>query len=452
MKRVRASHAPLSLAASALPSLNPFHGAVAAAAVGAADSGVTLTRAVAGAGDSEKPHKRVYPHAAVAHLPHAAKNVHILTGYMVHARKREACAAPCRLHNETCNIWTALGPAVAAALAVSCAAGGACGALGGGEGPGLLLPPTVRAALGAFAAASLVNAALVAAYHAAAPLPAAYAAASAADIAAVAIVSAGCQAVHALAPGVSAVGAALVAAEEAAVANAGGGASFAQVAAFGLRAALAPVAEALAGVPLGPRALLAIALGGTALIAGAMAVLRRLLVRGESPKLLLLAVISPAIAATVDYGAAAPHSGAWVPAALLLTGLALFASKFPERLYVLPPASANEACAKVSEIESSQVPSRPVRTRAQAALARQVPPGTLQQQQPLLTPQFLPRSAPTAATFMRLIDFIGHSHMLHHICYSVSLAIMAAGYASAFAREACVGSAAGDYRCAAHLP
>ena len=125
-------------------------------------------------------------------------------------------------------------------------------------------------------------------------------------------------------------------------------------------------------------------------------------VPGESPPLLLLAVIAPAVAATLDYAAARPHAHAWAPAALLLAGLALYAAKLPERLCAAAAGGG---------------------------------------------------SAPAAGGRMRLIDFAGHSHMLHHLCYSAALAIMAAGYAAALAREACdAPAAAGDARCDALQP
>jgi hypothetical protein len=236
----------------------------------------------------------------------------------------------------------------------------------------------------------------------------------------VALIAVACQGAHALAPGASLVGAALAAAE-AAGASAPPSASRTAVAA--LRAALAPAL----GAGLGARALLGCAVALAAAAVGAAAVARRLLVAGESPPLLLLAVIAPALLATFDYAAAAPHAHAWAPATLLAAGLALYAAKLPERLFAPPLAQALAPPAAQ--------PRRRGRSPSPSAARRAAPPS-------------LPPPPPPGFG-MRVVDFVGHSHMLHHLCYSASLTIMAAGYAGALARGACAGAAAGDPACVA---
>jgi hypothetical protein len=98
-----------------------------------------------GAGSAPAPAPALLlPRSAVAHLPHAAKNVHIQTGYTVHARKREACAALCSVHNETCNIWTVRCREARSSVVARCARGLALVA-GRGHASCLFCPPFLLA-------------------------------------------------------------------------------------------------------------------------------------------------------------------------------------------------------------------------------------------------------------------------------------------------------------------
>lgn len=377
-------------------------------------------------------HRRLHHREEVLAHPHSRKNKFMSTGYRLYEAPSQAWADAFAITNETANVWTALlGLATAGYVAWAAAQHED------------ILQPNHAWWLMAYAAAAAANALLVAFYHLFCPYPAWYDAASAADLFAIVLVALASEGASHFIPGSAASVTALAAADAGRAAPGWGHAA--------LRAVVAPVAEAIAGRHLPTPTLAYCFWTSWVVLVGGFATVRRIFTPGETPLPLLLGNFVPLLWNVLDMTVSSPRRWSFLAAALLFFGGGLYAGKLPERLLKPAPAPETETAAGASVADASTAasasnPPESSKTVSAATAIAVVDPAT----------QLVP-VAPAQHT-LRLIDIVGHSHMIHHLCYTATLLIAGSDFVYLAVRAGCTAAAAGgeaelltDPRCAAVL-
>lgn len=385
-------------------------------------------------------HRRLHHREEVLAHPHSRKNKFMSTGYRLYEAPSQAWGDFFAITNETANVWTAL-------LGLATAGYVAWAAMQHGD----ILLPSHAWWLMAYAAAAGANALLVTFYHLFCPYPAWYDAASAADLFAIVLVALASEGASHFIPGSAASVTALTAADAGTALPGWGHAA--------LRTAVAPIAEAIAGRHLPTPTLAYCFWTSWVVIVGGFATIRRVFTPGETPLPLLLGNFLPLLWNVLDMTASSPRQWSFMAAVLLFFGGGLYAGKLPERLLKPAPPPAPEV-ARESEatvaadfsghFDALTAPATETSTAASGAAASgSAEPSTTQTQLVPVAP---------APHKLRLIDIVGHSHMIHHLCYTATLLIAGSDFVYLAVRAGCTAAAASgeaellaDPRCAAVL-
>jgi Haemolysin-III related len=341
----------------------------------------------------------------VLHLPHSAKNKFVLTGWRAYEHPIEALKDLFTLHNETGNVATALLAAITLFFTQAVI-------LGHGD----LLHDHHESALLKYGIACGVNAILVAAYHALAPYGKWYNAASAMDILAIVMVAWASQQVSFTIHGASAFAGYLDSVDS--------GLSQPNAIYTFLKGYIAPLVQAWVGAAAGYLSTRIVAyyfMSTMTLLIGAYAVIRRTLVSGETPLPLLALNFAAVLFNVLDLAIAAPRPFSYLAAASLFFGGTLYAAKIPERFFLPKP----EESAAIKPTKGGN------KKKLECASL------------------LLPSPSP-ASSYYRSVDIFFHSHMFHHIAYSVTMLLCASDFAYLAMKSACSQHGAGsdDARCA----
>jgi len=379
--------------------------------------------------------RRLFDLHEIAHLPHTRKNKHILSGYRVHTGLADAMSDLLTVSNETANIATSLtGLLVAIYMWYEAA-------LHRFD----LLPEYWWLVVG-FGAGCAVNSLLVTAYHATLAWPSVYHWASALDLAAIAVAGLPFSAAVIFVPGMSAVAG-----------------SLRQLPASSGNAALTALYGSFAAYLL---------------IVGTLVTVRRIVVRhAESPPVLLFLNVLPHLCLVLDHAVACPTRWSHVSIICMVGGALLYSNKLPERLLSGLSSTSPSPCTaagkemfplavKAHERRSSATPATRRGRRGSVSISRRrsrtrsrstdwkgtavTIPGETRKESIGGTGSSAPTSSssdskatglaadgfvtawillPHAAARLkwphcnssaRLIDIVGHSHMLWHILYTLA--------------------------------
>ena len=191
-------------------------------------------------------------------------------------------------------------------------------------------------------------------------------------------------------------------------------------------------------------------------VVGSFATVRRCFVHRETPLPLLAVNFVPVLWNVINMALAGPRQFSHWGAVLLCLGGGLYAAKLPERLMAAPqaplaeaeaadaPAAAGAAADSGAREGAGAFPAALRQPRLRGAMAKGGGGGAAAGSTGaggVAASAAVAVAVPQTRAPLRLIDVLGHSHMIHHLCYTATLLICGSDFVHLALRHSCGGSA-----------